>query len=90
MKKTLILFAIFVSLLFLFTSCHFTVWGGDGKLLVDEVTLETGSNEEIGKYRVHCIVINGYLKTSGENFTDYITFNTDSLYKVGDTIYIGK
>ena len=75
MKKTLILFAIFVSLLFLFTS---------------EVTLETGSNEEIGKYRVHCIVINGYLKTSGENFTDYITFNTDSLYKVGDTIYIGK
>ena len=70
----------------LFTSCHITVWGGDGELLVDEVTLETSSRKEIGKYRVHCVVINGY----GDNLTDYITINTDSLYRVGDTIYIGK
>lgn len=87
MKKIFILLSL-VSLLF--TSCHFDVWGGDGKLLIDEITLETGSNKKIGKYKVHCVILNGYLKTSGENMADYITINTDSLYRVGDTIYIGK
>lgn len=70
----------------LFTSCHLNVWGGDGELLVDEVTLEISSRKEIGKYRVHCVVLNGYQ----EMLSDYITINTDSLYRVGDTIYIGK
>jgi len=87
MKKTLILFAVFVSLLF--TSCHNYVWGGDGELLVDKVTLET-QHKELGKYRVNCIVLNGYRKTINEQHTDYIEFNSDSLYRVGDTIYIGK
>lgn len=88
MKKTLILFAIFVSLLF--TSCHLSVWGGDGELLVDNVTLETTHHKELGKYKVHCIVLNGYRKTLNEGYADNIEFNTDSLYRVGDTIYIGK
>ena len=89
MKKIFILLSL---ILLLFTSCNLNieVWGGDGELIVDGVTLETGSHKEIGKYRVHCVAINGYQKTSGDMLADYITFNTDSLYSVGDTIYIGK
>jgi hypothetical protein len=87
MKKRFILFAIFVSLLF--TSCHTSVWGGDGELLVDRVTLET-QHKDLGRYKVHCIVLNGYRKTINTGNTDYIEFNSDSLYRVGDTIYIGK
>lgn len=87
MKKIFILLSL-VSLLF--TSCNLDVWGGDGELLIDKVTLETGSHKEIGKYRIRCVAINGYRKTSGDILADYITFNTDSLYRVGDTIYIGK
>jgi hypothetical protein len=88
--KLILLVAIFVSLLFLFSKCHIDVWGGDGELLVDEVTLETGPHKETGKYRVQCVILNGYRKTCGDILADYIIINTDSLYKIGDTIYIGK
>lgn len=90
MKKIFLLFAVFASLLF--TSCNrIAVWGGDGELLVDEVTLETSSSrKKIGKYRIHCIVLNGYRRTIGRNCEDYIVFNSDSLYNVADTIYIGR
>lgn len=89
MKKIVVLFTVLVSLTL--TSCHNIMWGGDGVLLVEKVSLETKpSHSTLGKYKVECIVLNGYRETLGGRWTDYIWFNSDSLYNVGDTIYIGR
>lgn len=87
MKKNILL-GIAV-LAFLFSSCRNRVWGGDGELVVEEVRVETNRNHaDMGRYVVTCRIVRGYGETIGSYFADNIYFNTDSLYHVGDTIYI--
>ena len=87
MKKIFILLALVVSLSL--TSCHEKMWIGDGTLVVMSVVEEPeGAHIDQGKYRVTAFVTRGYAETIGLKCQDYVWFNTDSTYHVGDLIHI--
>lgn len=74
------------------TSCrHLTVWGGDGIMVVESVERET-VDERIsqGKYVVKLKILKGYNETMGDLYTDYVIINTDSMFNVGDTLYLKR
>lgn len=89
MKNKIIIFGLFALASFLTTACNRCEWGGDDVFVISAIKNSDSFRKNFGRYEYRVAAIHGYGKDRPQ-FMDYIIFNSDSVYHIGDTLYLIK